>query len=140
MLVATIAFASVASVASVASAQTAIEIEMIVSLASDEPGPIDPRARRIDQRLKKEFRYESLKVLDSKRKTVEVDGVMSIGLPNGKSAHVRPLSVDDRGALLAVDIEGAVKVDARATSGHLLVFGAGRHANGRLVVSLEPRF
>ena len=65
---------------------------------------------------------------------------MTLGLPNGKSASVRPMGVDERGALLAVDIEGAVKVDARAQSGHLLVFGAGRHASGKLVVSIEPRF
>lgn len=121
-------------------AQQPIEIEMMVSIASDEAGPIDDRAKRIDERLKKEFRYESLRVVSSKKETVGVDSVMTIALPDGKKAHVRPLSVDDRGALLAVDIEGSVKVDARANSGHLLVFGAGRTADGRLVVSIEPRF
>ena len=123
-----------------ASAQTSLQLEMMVSIASDEPGPIDPRAERIDARLKKEFRYESIKVVASKSERVLVDSVLTLSLPNGKKAHVRPLSVDERGALLAVDIEGAVKVDARAKSGHLLVFGAGRHGEGRLVVSIEPTF
>lgn len=123
-----------------AAAQTSIQLDLTVCLASDEPGPIDPRAERIDRRLKREFRYESLQLLDSKRERVAVDSVLSLGLPDGRQARVRPLSIDERGALLAVDIEGAVKVDARARSGHLLVFGAGRHAGGRLVVSIEPRF
>jgi hypothetical protein len=133
-LLATLAFALPSA------AQSSVQIEMMVSLASDEPGPIDPRATRIDQRLKKDVRYESLRVLDSKSQRVAVDSVMTVGLPNGRSAHVRPLSVDKRGALLAVDIEGSVKVDARAKSGHLLVFNAGRHGAGKLVVSIEPRF
>jgi len=126
--------------AGLAEAQAPIRIEMMVGLASREPGPVDPRAAKIDRRLKKEFRYESLKVLEVERERVPLDGVMTIQLPNGKRARVRPLSVDRRGVLLAVDIEGAVAVDARAPSGHLLVFGAGRHADGRLVVSVEPRF
>lgn len=123
-----------------AAAQTSIQLDLTVCLASDEPGPIDPRAERIDRRLKREFRYESLQLLDSKRERVAVDSVLSLGLPDGRQARVRPLSIDERGALLAVDIEGLVKLDARARSGHLLVFGAGRHAGGRLVVSIEPRF
>lgn len=123
-----------------AGAQAPIRIEMMVGLALREPGPVDPRAAKIDRRLKKEFRYESLRVLGVERERVPLDGVMTLQLPNGKRARVRPLSVDGRGVLLAVDIEGAVTVDARARSGHLLVFGAGRHAGGRLVVSIEPNF
>lgn len=134
-----VAFAGLA-LAGPAVAQTSIGLELAVSLASDEPGPIDPRAERIDRRLRREFRYQSLRLLDSKRDRVAVDSVLSLALPNGKQAHVRPLSVDERGALLAIDIEGGVKLDARARSGHLLVFGAGRHAGGRLVVSVEPLF
>ena len=117
-----------------------IEIEMIVSLVSDEPGPIDPRAKRIHDQLSREFRYESLEVLTSKKSRVAIDDVMSVKLPGGKHARVRPMSVDERGVLLAVDIEGSVTVDAKARSGHLLVFGAGRHGDGRIVVSIEPSF
>jgi hypothetical protein len=130
----------VAAVAPVARAQQTVQVQMMVSLTSDEPGPIDPKARRIAERLKRDFRFESLRVLDARQEPVAVDGVMSVGLPNGKQARVRLLSVDERGVLLAVDIEGAVRVDARAHSGHLLVFGAGSHDGGRLVVSIEPTF
>ena len=137
-----IALAAAASIALAlpVSAQTSIQVEMMVSLASNEAGPVDPRARKIDGRLKREFRYESLQVLESKRQRVAIDSVMTVRLPNGKQARVRPMALDERGVLLAVDIEGAVKVDARTKSGHLLVFGAGRHGNGRLVVSIEAIF
>ena len=132
--------ASLIAVAPPALAQSSIQVEMMVSLLSDEAGPIDPRGKRIHQQLQREFRYESLQVLESKRQRVAIDTVMMLTLPNGKHARVRPMGLDERGALLAVDIEGAVKVDARARSGHLLVFGAGRHGSGKLVVSIEPRF
>ena len=121
-------------------AQEGVRLEMMVALTSREPGVVDPRAQRIHQRLKDDFRYGSLKVLAVERQRVPVDGVMAVALPNGKQASVRLLDVGARGALLAVDIEGAVTVDARARSGHLLVFGAGRHAGGRLVVSIQPTF
>jgi hypothetical protein len=127
-------------VASTATAQQAVRIQMMVSLTSDEPGAIDPKAERIAGRLKRDFRFESLRVLDEKAERLAVDGVMAVALPNGKQARVRLLSMDERGVLLAVDIEGAVRVDARAHSGHLLVFGAGSHDGGRLVVSIEPSF
>ena len=117
-----------------------VEVTLMVSLASDEEGPIDPRAKKIDARLKREFRYQGLKVIESKTQRLGIDDTATIKLPNGNTARVMPMSVDASGVLLAVDIEGAVKVDAKAKSGHLLVFGAGRHAGGRLVVSIEPRF
>ena len=132
--------AMLAPLSAAAEAEKRIEIEMMVSLASDEPGPIDPKAKRIHQQLSREFRYESLEVLTSKKERVAIDDVMSVKLPNGKHARVRPMSVDERGVLLAIDIEGAVTVDAKAKSGHLLVFGAGHHGDGRIVVTIEPSF
>lgn len=117
-----------------------VEVILMVSLASDEEGPIDPRAKKIDARLRREFRYQSLKVIESKTRRLGIDDTATINLPNGNTARVMPMAVDGTGVLLAVDIEGVVKVDAKAKSGHLLVFGAGRYEGGRLVVSIEPRF
>lgn len=141
---AALAFAALATVAlpgaADAQADATVEVVMMVSLTSDDEGPIDRRARKIDRRLRREFRYRSLKVIASKTERIGIDDTATLALPNGNTASVMPMSVDDNGVLLAVDIEGAVKVDARAKAGHLLVFGAGRHGGGRLVVSIEPRF
>ncbi|MEZ4215522.1 MAG: hypothetical protein R3E88_03505 [Myxococcota bacterium] len=138
LLVAIVAVAAIAP--RTAAAEPTLDVELMVSLASDEPGAIDARARKIDARLRREIRYQSLRVLEARTERVGLDQVATIALPNGKRARVRPMAIDERGALLAVDIEGAVKVDARARSGHLLVFSAGRFEGGRLVVSIEPRF
>lgn len=139
-----LAFAVLATVvvpsAADAQAGATVEVVMMVSLTSDDEGPIDPRARKIDRRLRREFRYRSLKVIASKTQRLGIDDTATLALPNGNTASVMPMSVDENGVLLAVDIEGAVKVDARAKAGHLLVFGAGRHGDGRLVVSIESRF
>ena len=122
-----------------AAAET-LHVEMIVSHISDAPGRIDPRGAKIDAKLKHDFRYESLRVLGVKKSKLALGDVASIGLPDGRKARVRTVSIDGDGALVAVDIEGAVQVDARVKSGHLLVFGAGRHDGGRLVVSIELKF
>lgn len=128
-----------ASFAPSATAQPAVDLELMVSLASDAPGPIDPRARKIHAKLSREVRYQSLRVLEARSERVGIDEVASVRLPNGRSARVRPMAIDGQSVLLAVDIEGAVSVDARARSGHLLVFSAGRHEDGKLVVSIQPR-
>ena len=97
--------------------QSEMELELMVVLASDEPGPIDARARKIHARLGREVRYQSLRVLDAKRERVGLDEVASIALPDGKRARVRPMAVDERGALLAVDnVDGALVGGASLTA------------------------
>ena len=134
------ALAALAPTQALAQEDPTIQVELVVTIASDEPGPIDARAKKIDAQLRRDFRYQSLKVVDSKTQRLGIDDTATIKLPNGKSARVMPMAVDESGVLLAVDIEGAVKVDAKAKSGHMLVFVAGRHAGGRLIVSVEPTF
>jgi len=124
----------------VCAADDAVTVEMMVSYVSDDDGGIDPRGRKIHDKLRSEgFGFKSLEVLSSQRVRLAVDEVATIALPDGRKARVRPLSLSD-GLLLAVDIEGGVQVDARARSGHLLVFSAGRYREGRLVVSVEATF
>ena len=79
-------------------------------------------------------------MLDSKSLSLALDEVGSLALPNGKRLRVRPLDVSDNGVLLAVGVEGVVKTDLRVPSGHLVAIGAGRHREGKLIISLEPRY
>ena len=111
-----------------------------VSRISDGRGGIDPRAGRLHQKLKSQFRYESLNVLQIHSLTLRIDQVGTELLPNGKKVRIRPLQLDDEGALLAVDVEGAVRGDYKLRNGHLLVFGAGQDGDGKLVISLEPHW
>lgn len=120
--------------------QGTIEVELMVSHISEAAGDIDSRGQRLHAKLKDQFRYESLRVLETRKLKLATDQVGSVTLPNGKQARVRPLQVDAQSALLAVEVEGAVKTDLRVKNGHLVVIGAERYDGGKLVVSLEPRW
>ena len=69
-----------------------IDVELMVSHVSGVRGEIDPRGRKLHQKLQGEFRYESLRVLQVRGLRLALNEVGSGGLPNGKT--VRPLSID----------------------------------------------
>jgi len=117
-----------------------IDVEVMVSHVASADGEIDPRGRKLHQKLKDQFRYESLRVLLVRRLQLAMNEVGSVGLPNGKSVHVQPLQLSGSGVLMAVDVEGAARMDLKVRKGHLVVIGAERYQNGKLVVSLEPRW
>ena len=117
-----------------------IRFDVTVSQISEEPGPIDPRATKLDQRLRREFRYESLRVLEERRMELGIDDVGRVDLPNGKRLQLKPLLLDAKGVLLSVDLQGTMRGDLRVKSGHVVVIGAQRFADGKLVISLVPRF
>ncbi len=117
-----------------------IDVELMVSHVSSAAGEIDPRGRKLHQKLQGEFRYESLRVLQVRGLQLGLNEVGRVGLPNGKSVRVQPLQVSGRGVLLAVDVEGAARMDLKVRKGHLVVIGAERYQDGKLVISLEPRW
>jgi len=53
---------------------------------------------------------------------------------------VSPLSISERGVLVAVNVEGSVQSDMQVPNGHLVAIGAGRFEGGKLVISVEPHF
>ena len=117
-----------------------IDVELMVSHVSNAKGEIDPRGRKLHQKLQGQFRYESLRVLQTRGLRLELNEVGSVRLPNGKSVRVRPLQLSESGVLLAVDVEGAARMDLKVRNGHLVVIGAERYQDGKLVISLEPRW
>ena len=121
-------------------APAAISLEVMLSHISSEPGPIDKRAARLDAKLRKEFRYQSLRVLDEKTMRLGINDVGSMKLPTGRKLRVTPIVIDARGALLAVDLEGSAKADLRLKPGHLIIIGAQSYQGGKLVISLYPDF
>lgn len=117
-----------------------IKLTLTVSQLSKSPGKIDPKAADIHARLREEFRYESLKVLERKKLKLALDQVGSVKLPTGKMVRVRPADVDDRGVLIFVDIEGILQTDLRVANGRPVDIGAQSYEDGKLVVTLEPRY
>jgi hypothetical protein len=124
--------------AGAAAAAGPVRIELMVSRLSKQPGAIDPRAAELHEQLKSEFRYQSLDVVKVVELELAVGEVGSMTLPTGKQVKVRPMLVDDRGVLLAVEVEGSVQTDLRVQSDHLVIIGTERHDKGKLVISLEP--
>ena len=118
----------------------AVGVDVMVSRISQQPCAVDPRAKRLDAKLRGEFRYECLKVLKQQRLSVALNELASVALPNGRDLQLRPLSISDRGVLMAVNVEGSVQSDMQIPNGHLVAIGAGRYEDGKLVISLEPHF
>ncbi|MEE8581707.1 MAG: hypothetical protein V3T33_08975 [Myxococcota bacterium] len=117
-----------------------IDVLVVVSHISNEPGEIDPRAGRVHRKLSQEFRYNSLKVLEKRSMKLGIDEVGGLELPNGRKLRVKPLLVDKRGALLAIDLQGLIQTDLRVKNNHLVIIGADRYEQGKLVISLEAHF
>jgi hypothetical protein len=118
----------------------AIGVDVMVSRISQQPCEPDPRAKRLDAELRDEFRYECLKVLKQQHLSVALNELASVALPNGRDLQLRPLSLSERGVLMAVNVEGSVQSDLQIPNGHLVAIGAGRYEDGKLVISLEPHF
>ena len=117
-----------------------IDVEVMVSHVSSAEGEIDPRGGKLHQKLQDEFRYESLRVLLVRGLQLALNEVGTVGLPNGKSVRVQPLQLSGSGVLMAVDVEGAARMDLKVRKGHLVVIGAERYLDGKLVISLEPHW
>jgi hypothetical protein len=121
-----------------AQAPASFRVGVLVCQAADGPGGIDAACEKLHASIGKEFRYGSLARLQSQQLSLALDQVGELTLPNGKSLKVRPLQADAGSALLAVDVEGAVQTDVRVRNGQLVVIGAQRHQDGKLVIALEP--
>lgn len=117
-----------------------IPVNVLVTYLSNDGSGVDPSARRLDEKLRGQFKYDSLKVLEQRRLDLEIDAVGQVDLPNGRAARLSAIHQGDSGVLMAVDVEGAAKMDARVQNGHLLVIRAGRYKDGDLVLSLEPDY
>jgi hypothetical protein len=117
-----------------------VPVNVMVVHTSDGDGGIDPRARELDEKLKKQLRYRSMQVIQEERVDLEMNRVGTVDLPDGRKVRMRPLHKGAKGVLMAVDVQGAVKLDARAPNHHKVVIGAGEYQDGNLAVSIEPDY
>jgi len=115
-----------------------IALEVLVAYISDQAGGIDPRGEELHRTLSGQFRYETLRVLDQRRLDLPLGTVESLDLPNGRRLNVRAFQLSSKGVLLGVTVTGSLQTDLRIPNGHLVVIGAERFEDGKLVISLEP--
>lgn len=128
--------------AEAASAQESghIRIEVMISHISDRAGSVDQRALELHRKLQQEFSYQSLRVLQTLQLALVNDEVGSLRLPNGRHFRLRPMYHGDAGWLVAVQLEDGFDGDMRLRNHRLVVIGAQRFEDGRLVISLKPVF
>ncbi len=117
-----------------------VDMRLTVSHLSSEPGPIDDSAADLHNRLRRDFRYRSVRVLESKRMRLNVNEVGSMQLPTGRLVRVRLLDVGSQGVLIAVDIDQTLQTDLRVRNRQQVVIGAERYQDGKLILTLEPRY
>ncbi|MDH3685923.1 MAG: hypothetical protein OEP95_06825 [Myxococcales bacterium] len=116
-----------------------IPMEVTVVRISPEPGPADPRAKRLDRILKGQLAYQSLGVLAVKKRSVALDDVWKVNLPGTGPLRVRPVDIGPNGALLSLDWEGELQGDFRVRKGTPLILGGPRSGQGKLVVVIDTR-
>ncbi len=112
-------------------------VEVIVAQLSNQVGKIDKRAKRLHRELKDQFRYSSIEVVDMHRFELAVDDIGQRKLPNGRVLMIRPLLLEKKSGLLSVDLSGLMQTDLRLQDDQLVIIGAEKHRDGRLVVALE---
>ena len=115
-------------------------LNVIILHTSESEGGVEPRARKYDEALGRKLRYKSLRVLGEKRVNLHADEVGTIPLPNGRDLRVQPVHKGKRGLLMGIDVEGSVRLDARARRGHRVVVDGGPYEDGNLAVSIEPDY
>lgn len=117
-----------------------VPVNVIVVHTSDREGGIDPRARELDRKLRKQLRYESMRVVREQRVRLRTGEVETVRLPDGRAARLQLMHKGEQGVLIAVDVERAVKTDVRAPNHHTVVIGAGEYQDGHLAIALEPDY
>ena len=117
-----------------------VVVKVTLSHALDAKGAIDPRGSELNAFLEPQFRYGSLKVLQVESLDLALDEVGTLKLPNGRKFRVRPLDIGPEGVLLSVSVQGTLWTDMRVRNGHLVVIGAERFEEGKLVIGVEPHF
>ncbi len=113
---------------------------LTVSHASSHPGPIDPSAAELHRSLRREFRYESLRVIERHHMDLRMQEVGGVDLPTGKRVEVRPLSLTASGVLISVDIPGTLQTDLRVPNQKQVVIGVDRYEDGKLILTLQPDY
>ena len=124
-------------------AQVAVQhvgLLLTVSHASQHPGPIDPGAAELHQSLRREFRYESLRVLQRQHLDLRMQEVGGVDLPSGKRVLLRPLSLSPSGVLISVEIPGTLQTDLRVSNRRQVVIGVDRYDDGKLILTLQPDY
>ena len=137
LLVASLVIGCLAAAEARADTTPVFELEVMVARLTSQQSKIDKGAKRLHAELKHQFRYEGIRVVETKRVRLVADEVWDLNLPTRRRLRIRPLVVDAGGALISVEISGLVQSDLRIEKGQLVIIGAERYLDGKLVIALQ---
>ena len=118
-----------------------IPMHLMVTHLSNEEGGVDPRAAELDERLRSgNINYPSVTVTNQIDLSLGVDEVGTIELPNGRTARIQPMNVNQNGVLMAVEVEDGIKTDFRVLDDEMVIIPGGNYEDGKVVISVEPDY
>jgi hypothetical protein len=125
--------------ASAAGAQEArqVRVHLTVVHASQTPGPIDPDAQRLHQQLQKDFRYQSLRVMQDSRMRMPMREERRVELPTGKALRVRAISIDPQGVLMSLEMKDRLDTRVMLRPRKPVVIGGESYQDGKLFIAIE---
>jgi len=119
---------------------TEVQVTVVVNHVSLHPGPVDPAAAKLERHLSQDFKYKSIRVIQTEHMTLGLNQTGSVMLPTGRWLKVKPRKLGQRGLLMLVEIEGTLRTNLRVPNHHQVVIGAQKYQDGKLVVTLEPEY
>ena len=110
-----------------------------VTEVSDEGDGVEPGAEDLIRALgKQNIRYESARVVREVKVELAPGDSKSVKIGNGRKAHLQLMQADEKGALVALDVEGGVKADVKLRRGKRpFVVDAGKVGDAKRVISIE---
>ena len=118
-----------------------IQVRVTVTDLTDADAGVDPKAEGLLGALRDQnIKYRSARVVREIEADLAAGESESIEIGKGRRAHLQVMQVDDRGALVAVDLDGGVKADVRVDrGGRPFVVDAGKIEDGKRLVQIEAR-
>ena len=115
-----------------------VRVDAMVLYVSSQPGGIDPRAQELASMLEKEFKLQTLRVLQMQQMSLAMRQMGQMELPTGHWVSVQPEEITAQGLRMGVEVQGMLRTHVRVPSGNQVVIGAYSYEDGRIVVRLAP--
>lgn len=118
-----------------------VSLRVTVTHLSKGDGGVDPGAQALVGALRNQnIEYPEARVVREVKVDLAPGDAKSVSIGEGRKAHLQLMQADKNGALVAVEIEGGVQVDARVGRGKRpLVLDAGKFGDGKRVISIEAK-
>ncbi len=117
-----------------------IGVQLLVIHVSQEPGPIDPGAAKLHKRLQKDFRYKSLRVVQRRQLRMPMHETRKVDLPTGRALRLRALSLDQKGLLMAVEMQDRLDTRLMLKPRKPVVIGGEDYQGGKLFIAIESDY